>query len=582
MKVNRIFQRLMMAVVVLITVSASAANDTKPFVSPIFGDHMVLQRGKPNTIWGWSEPGRKVTVSIGGSKAETTAGKDGRWEVKIRPPKAGGPYTLTIDGSQHVKWTDILVGDVWLCAGQSNMEMGIGRAFGGPEEIKTANNHPNLRLCVVKNTVAYAPRDVPDSAWRTCAPETLGVGGWEGFSSVGYFFGRRLEQEVGVPIGLVQDCWGGTAAECWTSAKSLRPFKVFDTALENEARYLKQGDPEYGNDLSHWLDEYDVGLKNKTWFSADLDDRGWKTVALPDAFRELNAPEAPALCYFRKTIDLPDPLPQGDAHILLGKIEKLDLVKINGQKVGGDCWEDNFRNYTIGPNILASGRNVVAVRVFKTAKDGGFRSKPEEMKLVLGDGSVIPLSGEWKGKVSVDARPPQPLPSDYAVWPTMPAALYNGMIAPVAPLSITGAIWYQGEANTGRAEQYRKLLPTMIGDWRAVFGQGDFPFYIVSLAAFTPHRDQPGDDAWAELREAQDQVAHTIPNSGRPSRSMSAMPTISIHGIRRRWATAWPCWPLPSITERRFPIPVRGLFPPNPFPAARSGFTSTTRTAVWW
>ena len=514
MNKNWISKRFIAAVAALMTVSAYAATDSKPFVSPIFGEHMVLQRGKPNTMWGWTEPGQKVRVKIGAKQAVATADKDGKWVLKIKPPKAGGPYTLTIDGPQHVEWTDILVGDVWLCTGQSNMEMGIGRAFGGSEEIKAADKHRNLRLCVVKNTVAYAPREVPDAAWRTCASDTLGAGGWDGFSAVGYFFGCRLQEEVDVPIGLIQDCWGGTAAESWTSAQSLRPFKAFDTVLDNEARYLKRGDPEYGNDLSHWIDEYDVGLKGETWFSADLDDGDWKTVALPDAFRELDVPEAPSLCYFRKTVELPDPLPAGNAHILLGKIEKMDLVKVNGQQVGSDSWEGNFRNYGIAPNILKSGKNVVAVRVLKTAKDGGFRSQPEEMKLVLGDGTEVSFADGWKGKVSVDARPPQPLPSDYAVWPTMPAVLYNGMIAPVAPLSITGAIWYQGEANAGRAEQYRKLLPTMIGDWRSLFDQGDFPFYIVSLAAFMEHRDQPGDDSWAEIREAQDQVAQTIENSG--------------------------------------------------------------------
>ncbi len=512
MKQCRNLQQAIATAVVLIIVSACAANDSKPFVSPIFGEHMVLQRGKPNTMWGWTEPGKKVRVKIGAKQAVATAGKDGKWVLKIQPPKAGGPYTLTIDGPQHVEWTDILVGDVWLCTGQSNMEMGIGQAFGGPEEIKAADQHRTLRLCVVEDTVAYAPHEVVDAAWRTCASDTLGAGGWAGFSAVGYFFGCRLQEEVDVPIGLIQNCWGGTAAECWTSAESLRPFKVFDATLEKEAHYLKQGAPEYGFSLYHWIDENDAGLKGETWFSADLDDDDWKKVALPDAFEELGVPEAPAICYFRTTVDLPDPLPAGEAHIRLGNIEKLDLVKINGREVGSDTWEWNFRNYAIGPDILKPGKNVVAVRVFKTAKDGGFLAKPEEMKLVLGDGTDVSLADGWKGKLSVDTQ--HFAPADYAVWPTMPSVLYNGMIKPVAPLAITGAIWYQGEANAGRAAQYRKLLPTMIGDWRSLFDQGDFPFYIVSLAAFMDHRDQPGDDAWAEIREAQDQVAQTIENSG--------------------------------------------------------------------
>lgn len=493
--------------------SAYAGNDSLPFVSPIFGDHMVLQRGKPNTIWGWTDPGTEVRIAVGGKEARTQADESGKWRAKIQPPKAGGPYTLTIDGPQHVEWTDVLVGDVWLCGGQSNMEIGLGEVQHGEEEIKTAK-HPNIRLFMVDHRIAYAPVEVPQGEWKVCSPETVGAGGWGGFSAVGYFFGRRLQQEVDVPIGLVHDCWGGTPAESWASAESLGPLKDFDSAIAAEKRYLNRGDPQHGIYLSHWYDEYDVGQQDNAWFAPDFDDRDWKSVILSDAFRKLGVPEKDALCYFRKTVLLPDPLPAGDARIQLGKIEKLDTTKVNGEWVGADCWEGNARNYKVAHGILKPGENVVVVRVFKTTPEGGFLSDPEEMKLVLGDGSLIPLAGEWRGRVSVDARPPHPLPFGYETWPNMPVVLYNGMIAPVAPLAITGAIWYQGEANVGRPEQYQTLLPTMIADWRRAFGQGDFPFYIVSLAAFMPHRDMPGDDAWAELREAQDIVAHSVRNSG--------------------------------------------------------------------
>jgi sialate O-acetylesterase len=170
--------------------------------------------------------------------------------------------------------------------------------------------------------------------------------------------------------------------------------------------------------------------------------------------------------------------------------------------------------YVIPPGVLKPGTNLISVRVFKSKPDGGFQSRPGDLKLVLGDQSEILLGGEWKGKLSVDARPPHPLPVGFENWPTMPAVLYNGMIAPIAPLALTGAIWYQGEANTRRAAQYRTLLTAMIGDWRKAFGQGDFPFYIVSLPAFMQHRDSVGEDGWTELRAAQVFAAKTIPNSG--------------------------------------------------------------------
>jgi sialate O-acetylesterase len=195
-------------------------------------------------------------------------------------------------------------------------------------------------------------------------------------------------------------------------------------------------------------------------------------------------------------------------------IEKMDTAQINGRWVGASAWVENPRAYSIGEGILKPGRNVLSVRVFKLKPDGGFQSKPDVLRLVLGDKTVIPLAGQWKGKLSVDAHPPHLLPLGFENWPVMPSVLYQGMIAPLVPLAISGAIWYQGEANASRAFQYRTLLPAMIGDWRRAFGQGDFPFYIVSLPAFMQHRDTPGDDGWAELREAQALAARSISNSG--------------------------------------------------------------------
>jgi sialate O-acetylesterase len=332
---------------------------------------------------------------------------------------------------------------------------------------------------------------------------------------VAYFFGRRLQQDIDVPIGLVVDCVGGTPAESWTSAGTLRSLKDFDTALDEVARLNAKGAPQYGNFISHWYDEYDPGQRDNAWFRPDLNDADWQPVTIPGGFRELGVPDAPALCYFRKSVVLPDPVPAGTARILLGIVERMDTTCVNGRQVGASAWVENPRAYGIPGGTLKPGTNVITVRVFKTKPDGGFKSKPEELKLVLGDQTEIPLAGDWKGKLSVDARSPHPLPAGFENWPVMPAVLYNGMIDPVAPLAITGAIWYQGEANTSRAAQYRKLLPAMIADWRKSFGQGDFPFYIVSLPAFMEHKSTPVvEDDWAELRGAQDFVANTVTNSG--------------------------------------------------------------------
>ena len=495
--------------------AADATNSAVlPFVSPMFGDNMVLQRGKLIRFWGWAKPGEPVCVEMAGRTAMAKAGADGRWQAEIRAPAPGGPYNVTITGSgQTVVLHEVLVGDVWLCGGQSNMQFGLGGARNGAEEIKTAN-HPEIRLFIVQSHVAYAPAAVPQGAWKICSPQTVAADGWQGFSAVAYFFGRKLQDELHVPIGLIEDCWGGTPAESWMSPETLHTLKDFDAPLAEIKRLHAKGGPEYGSFLMHWLDEYDVGLKGNSWAAPDLDDAGWKPVHIPGGFQELGVADVSAVCWFRKEITLPDPLPTGNATIFLGSIEKMDTTYLNGQWVGASSWVENPRAYEIKAGVLRPGRNVLAVRVFKLKPQGGFLSKPDTLRLVLGDRTAIPLGGEWKGTLSVDARPPHPLPLTFENYPTMPAVLFEGMIEPVAPLSIRGAIWYQGEANFERAHQYRTLLPALIGDWRRVFGQGDFPFYIVSLPAFMHHRDEPGDDAWAELREAQALTAATVKNSG--------------------------------------------------------------------
>ncbi|EEF60956.1 sialate O-acetylesterase [Pedosphaera parvula] len=496
----------------LVLNAAHAVNQTaQPFVSPMFGDNMVIQRGKTNTIWGWTKAGENVRVELAGQTATATAGTDGRWSVHLLPPASSHSLTLRVAGSQTVVFTNILVGDVWLCGGQSNMEFPLSRARNGDAEIKAAN-HPNLRLFTVKQQPAYAPASTVQGAWSVCTPQTVTENG--GVSAIGYFFARKIQSETNIPIGLIKDCWGGTPAESWTSAEGLRPLKDFNTPLAEVDRLRERGAPPYGNYISHWYDEFDAGQKDNAWAAPDLDEHDWKTVTIPGGFSELGVSEMPALCYFRKTVTLPDPLPAGSAKIFLGVIERMDTTQINGRWTGASAWVENPRAYSIGDGILKPGTNVVTVRVFKTKPDGGFKSDPKQLKLVLGDKTEIPLAGEWKGKLSVDARPPHPLPLGFENWPTMPSVLYDGMIAPVAPLAISGALWYQGEANTDRAKQYRTLLPAMIADWRKTFGQGDFPFYIVSLAAFMQHRDAPGDDAWAELREAQAFTARTVTNSG--------------------------------------------------------------------
>ncbi len=486
--------------------SSEAPAKSLPLVSPLFADNMVLQRGKPNILWGWSEPGDQIRIEIAGKHAEGVAGTDRRWQVKIQPPATGGPYTLTIKGRQTVELHNVLVGDVWLCGGQSNMQVSLHSAKNGEEEVKAAN-YPQIRFFSVAAHPAYHPTELVEGTWKVVSPDTAAQ-----VSAVAYYFARKVQQEIHVPIGLVVDALGGTPAEAWTSAEALRSLKDFDVPLAELAKMTAAGAPEYGNYVMHWYDQYDAGLKGN-WAAPDLDDSSWKTVDIPGGFEELGVPDTPAVVWFRKEVVLPETTSPGKSQIFLGSIERMDTVFINGQLIGASAWVENPRVYPIPDGVLKPGKNIIVIRVLKTKPQGGFLGKPEELHLTLADKSIIPLAGKWKGRLSLDARPPQPLPIGYENWPVMPSVLYEGMLAPVAPLSITGVLWYQGEQNSERGFQYRKILPVMIEDWRKLFGQGDFPFYIVSLPAFQHRRDAPSDDTWAETRESQALTASTVRNS---------------------------------------------------------------------
>jgi sialate O-acetylesterase len=254
---------------------------------------MVLQRGKVNTIWGWSDPGDKVWVEIAGKRAFGIAGADRRWQVKIQPPPAGGPYTVEIRGPQTVELHNVLVGDVWLCGGQSNMQVGLGRARNGDEEVKAANN-PEIRFFSVAAHSAYHHTDLAEGSWKVVTPASA-----EQVSAVAYYFARKIQQQIHVPVGLVVDALGGTPAEAWTSAEALRPLKDFDVPLGELKKLAAAGAPEYGNYVMHWYDQYDIGLK-ENWAAPDVDDSTWKVVNIPGGFSELGVPDAPALVWFKR------------------------------------------------------------------------------------------------------------------------------------------------------------------------------------------------------------------------------------------------------------------------------------------
>lgn len=487
-----------------------AAAEPLPLVSAIFGDNMVLQRGKPDAIWGWSRPGSAVRVRIAGEGASGVAGPDGRWQLKFAPPATGGPYTLKVtDGRRAIELRNVMVGDVWICGGQSNMELPLRFTDNAAQVAKHAD-YPDMRYFVVGEHTAYRPTRALEGGWKVVSPRTAAE-----LSAVAFYFGRELEQETHVPVGLVVDSVGGSAGESWASAAALAPLHDYDIPLAKLAEFASSGQPAYGNYIMPWYDRYDIGLKER-WDSPDYrasGASGWKIVHLPGGFADLGVPVTPAVAWFRKEITLRGPPPKGGARISLGEVQRMDSVYVNGILVGASAWVEHPRIYDIPADALKQGRNLIAVRIFKTEPHGGFLGKASDLRLTLADHTAIPLGGAWQGRISVDARPPHPMPLHFANWPVMPTVLYNGMLVPVAPLSITGAVWYQGEQNSPRGYEYRRLLPAVIASWRRLFGQGDFPFYIVQLPAFGARSATPTDDGWADIRESQAIVAAAVPHS---------------------------------------------------------------------
>ena len=521
-------RRVPLIVTLLVTLLAVAQTQrsqaqegaaAKPFLHPLFTDHMVFQRGIKAPVWGWTQPGKKVTVSMDGKSAAATAGPDGKWMAALGPFSAGGPYTLTVSGPEKARVADVLVGDVWICSGQSNMEMGIGNVYNAQDEIAKAANS-NIRLFTVPKKTAGEPQETVVSHWDTCTPETVAAGGWNGFSAVGYFFGRHLQETQHVPIGLIHTSWGGTIAEAWVSASALRTMPDFVPqvdAVEKTYAGMKKGGGSIDKMLAEWYGKNDPGTTHN-WGAADFDSAAWKTMKLPTAWELAGLPEYDGVVWFRKEFDLPNGWAGKTLTLHLGPVDDDDTTYVNGVQVGATRGYNIDRVYKVPAAVLKAGHNVIAVRVLDTGGAGGINGTPDKMFLTtteLGAGQSMPLSGDWKYQDSAALKTTTPVPMQTADNnPNVTTVLYNGMIAPLLPYGIKGAIWYQGESNAGRGMQYRTLLPTLIKDWRARFGVGEFPFFIVQLANFMPVVDQPIQEGWADLREAQLLTSENLPKTG--------------------------------------------------------------------
>ncbi len=506
---------LCLASALLAAAGGDADAPPRPFLHGVFNDHMVIQRDVPAPIWGWTDPGQKVQVTLDGKTAEAVAGPDGKWMAKLGPFQAGGPYPLEITGpkGKTVTLRDVLVGDVWICSGQSNMEWPVAAAI-EPERELAAANHPKIRLLTIPRSIQAEPQEQVKANWEVCSPQTVGP-----FSAVGYFFGRDLHRELDVPIGLIDSSWGGTVAEAWVDAQALGQMDDFRPLLPAVAEQVaaQKGTPEdYGTALAAWSAKNDPGRTGDSkWSDANADDSSWGPIAVPGVWEERGLGHTDGIVWFRKGFVLPEAWSDRDLILDLGPIDDNDTTWLNGVEIGHQQGYLVPRRYTIPAGAAKAGRNVLAISVLDTGGNGGFHGQAGDLKIrPAGDDAATPLSlaGDWKVKVAAPLNTLPTPPMQVRENPNLPTVLSNGMIAPLVPLALKGAIWYQGESNAGRAAQYRRLLPTLINDWRARFG-GDLPFFIVSLANFMPTKSEPDESSWAELRESQYLASQAVPRS---------------------------------------------------------------------
>jgi sialate O-acetylesterase len=465
---------------------------------------MVLQKGVPVPVRGWADPSEKVTVEFAGQQKDTVADASGNWTVGLDPlSQSQESGEMRICGKNTVSIKNILVGDVWLASGQSNMAMRVREVQNAAQEMAEAN-YPNLRVFTVEREVAPSPKNDCVGTWLVCDPKNVGS-----FSAAGYFFVRELHQRYKLPIGLINSSVGSSSCQAWTPREVL----TADPSLPQPAALA----PENYRDWKTFeafrngvYDEYsckDPGVKPEclAWAQPECDTSDWKEVAVPGNI-ESQGMNIDGAVWFRKDVELPADWAGQKATIYLGPITDNDIVYINGQKIGAtqNHWRSYvFRSYAIPTKLLRPGRNVVAVRIFNAFGNGGFHpAYPAPLKIYRNPSTEVLIPGKWKCKVELALKPAQlpfAVPSPYSI----PSAFFNAMICPLTKFPLKGFVWYQGESNAGAARQHDTLFPAMIQSWRKCWGDENLPFYFVQLASYRARESQPSEGALPRMRESQ-------------------------------------------------------------------------------
>lgn len=492
--------------------------NAKVILPAVFSDYMVLQQKTDAAVWGKAAPGKTIEISTTWSSKRYTAktGADGNWKIKVATPAYGGPYAMTISDGEPTILMNILIGEVWVCSGQSNMEMplaGWGKINNYQQEVEQAR-YPAIRLLQVEHVSSNSPltdAKVANGGWKPCIPQYVAE-----FSSVAYFFAREIYKKTGIPIGLIHTSWGGTVAEAWTSAETLQKRADFTEALAQVRSSGPESKKEYVAKLTAWnqlVTAKDKGYNQgvPVWSAQNVNTSDWAEMKIP-AYLENALPDLDGVVWFQRKVVIPERMAGKSLKLNLGPVDDNDITWFNGVKVGETNGYNVDRTYTIPANLVKAGENILTVRVFDGSGGGGIYGKPDLLNLVDGAGKKISITGNWKYSVGLDLKNIAPIPVSND-GPNRPAVLFNAMIHPFIQYSIRGAIWYQGESNAQRAHQYRTLFPAMVTDWRAKWKQGDFPFYFVQLANYMKPAVKPVASAWAELRDAQLQTL-VLPQTG--------------------------------------------------------------------
>lgn len=454
----------------------------------LVSDKMVLQRDTDLKIWGWADAGEKVTVRLQGNYYETEADKNGNWEVILPPQQAGGPYLLEVN---EIVIRDVLVGDVWLCSGQSNQETPIHRLTEMFPEINVSNNHMIRHYKVptqdIKETLAE--EIAGNAVWHSgVASEVMN------WTALAYFYAQEAYAKTKVPQGMLVSSLGGSAIESWVSQEHLKKFPRL--VLDKEAlKQMNQASKDQGEGK---------------WNQLNWDDSDWKTMQMPGTWRE-NGVNVRGTVWLRKDFEIPEAMEGRHARLAMGTLVHNDAVFVNGVYVGSTGYEYPPRRYQIPAGVLRKGKNTIAVRLNAPAGNGEFiKDKPYK---IIGDAAEIDLTGTWKYKVGLDLAEVSKYAERLKNRQSVGSGLYNGMIYPIRHYRVKGAIWYQGESNAGRSHEYGALMSSLITNWRELWQKPELPFLLVQLPNFMEKHEKPTDSGWARIREAQLNTFKTTPNT---------------------------------------------------------------------